>query len=244
MSTVDQILEILDKFGSLLYVIVPFGFGIYLNLRDKMRSKEAEVKKANKTKAKQAYNVWEHEESQNVIRKIKNLCNLYKDKSNAGLVQYLQLENGTMATSKICNMFVSCLAEDNRNGRIQKLISKIQRIPYSKVTGWINKIIEAKNSTVDYVLTPDTTAADYTLAEIVDAPDVKSCIVAPVYSSNEILLGMCIFYYPEVNFCGHQDSEVTLINKFRSSVEGILFDYHESRLGKKKEYGLEAEIDD
>ena len=224
MSFMDQILEVLDRFGELLYVIVPFAFGIYLNLRDKMKSKESEVKKANKTKARQAYKVWEHEESQNIIRKVKNLCNLYKDKSNAGLVQYLQLENGTMATSKICNMFVSCLAEDDRNGRIRKLISKIQRIPYSKVTGWINKIIETKGSSVDYVLTPNVHEADYSLSEIVDASDVKSCIVAPVYSSNEVLLGMCIFYYPEFNFCGHEESEISLINKFRSSVEGILLD--------------------
>ena len=131
----DKIMAILDQIGPLLYVVVPAAFGIYFNLKDKVRAKEKEVKETNKAKAKQAYKVWEHEESQAVIRKIKELCNVYKDKSNAGLAQYIQLENGTMATSKICNMFVSCLAEDDRYGKIPKLSSKLQRLPYSKVTG-------------------------------------------------------------------------------------------------------------
>ena len=240
----DKIMAILDQIGPLLYVVVPAAFGIYFNLKDKVRAKEKEVKETNKAKAKQAYKVWEHEESQNVIRKIKELCNVYKDKSNAGLAQYIQLENGTMATSKICNMFVSCLAEDDRYGKIPKLSSRLQRIPYSKVTGWINKIVESKGSAIDYVMTPDASKADYTLAEIVDAPEIKSCIVAPVYDPNEILLGMCVFYYPETDFSGHQDSEIQMINKFRTGVESVLLEYHINRKNKKLSLGLDGDLDE
>ena len=240
----DKIMAILDTIGPLLYVVVPAAFGIYFNLRDKVKTKEKEVKETNKAKAKQAYKIWEHEESQAVIRKIKELCNVYKDKSNAGLAQYMQLENGTMATSKICNMFVSCLAEDDRYGKIPKLSAKLQRLPYSKVTGWINKIVASKGSPIDYVLTPDPSKADYTLAEIIDAPEIKSCIVAPVYDPNEILLGMCIFYYSEINFSGHEENEIQLINKFRTSVESVLLEYHINRRNKKISLGLDGDLDE
>ena len=238
----DKIIAILDELGPLLYVIIPTIFGIYFNLREKVKAKEAEVKSVNKAKAKQVYDAWEHDESQNVIRKIKDLCNIYKDKSSCGLAQYLQLENGTMATSKICNMFVSCLAEDGRYGKVPKLSHKIQRVPYAKLTSWINKIIEIKGSASDYILTPDIANADYNFAEIVDAPNVKSLMVAPVYNPNEILLGMCVFYYDEKNFGGHEESEVVLINKFRTGVESVLLEYHMNRQEKKKTLGMDGDL--
>ena len=240
----NDISELIKQIGQLLYIIVPLIVSIYITLRDKIKAKEKEIKDTNKAKAKQEYKVWEHEESQAVIRKIKDLCNIYKDKSNAGLAQYLQLENGTMATSKICNMFISCLAEDDRYGKIPKLSGKIQRIPYSRVTGWINKIVASKGSSKDYVLTPDTSKADYSMAEIVDAPEIKSCIVAPVYDPNEILLGMCVFYYNENDFNGHEEAETILVNKFRTGVESVLLEYHMNRKSKKISLGLDGDFDD
>lgn len=240
----DKIMDFLDKIGPLLYVVVPAIFGIYYNLREKVKTKEKEIKKTNKAKAKQAYTVWEHDESQRVIIKIKDLCNVYKDKSNAGLAQYLQLENGTVATSKICNMFISCLAEDDRYGRVPKLSSRLQRLPYSKVTGWIGKIIEIRNTDMDYILTEDVSKADYSIAEIVDAPEIRSVILAPVYDPNNTLLGMCVFYYADINFDGNKESEIQLINKFRCGVEQVLVEYHMDRSRKMKELGLESGLDD
>ena len=51
----DKIIAILDELGPLLYVIIPTIFGIYFNLREKVKAKEAEVKSINKAKAKQIY---------------------------------------------------------------------------------------------------------------------------------------------------------------------------------------------
>ena len=234
----NQIMEILDKLDSLLYVTIPFIFGIYLKLRDKMRAKENSVKQENYTKSKEIYKVWEHEESKLVTSKIKDLCNVYKDKGNMGLVQYLQLENGTMATSKICNMFISCLAEDDRYGRVRKLISQLQRVPYSKMTGWLNQVLANKNSDNEYVITEDISKADYSFADIVDAPEVKSCIIAPVYDPNEILLGICVFYYTGLRLNNNSDTEVPLMNKFRASVESVLLEYHIHRKEKQASLNL------
>ena len=241
----DKILEILDKFDTILYVLVPAIFGVYLNLRDRVKQKENEVKQSNLSKAKQAYKVWEHEESKIVIRKIKDLCNVYKDKGSMGLVEYLQLENGTMATSKICNMFVSCLAEDDRYGKVHKLISKLQRVPYSKLTGWLNPISDALKNPIDYYITEDISKADYSFADIVDAPEVKSCMIAPVYDPNEILLGICVFYYTGVDLNGDRETEIPLITKLRASVEAVLLEYHLNREKQKAKLGLkDGDLDD
>ncbi len=242
--TVEDVKELLELITPYIYVIAPIIFGIYLKLRDKFKETQTKIKDLDVAKAKEEYSVWKHEESQRVIRKIKDMCNLYKDKSNAGLAQYLQLENGTMATSKICNMFVSCLAEDDRYGRIPKLSSRLQRVPYAKVTSWINKIIQNKESSINYVLTPNAAAADYSFTDIIDAPEIKSCIIAPVYDQNEILLGMCIFYYPEINFCNHEQQEIELINRFRTAIESVLWEYHNDRKHKKQTLKLEGEINE
>lgn len=129
---IDKLLEFLDKLGPLLYIVVPAIAGIWYNLKTKVREKESEVRETGKRKALRLYDIWEHEESKVVISKIKDLCNFYKDKGHADLVQYLQLENGTAATSKIQNMFLTCLAEDDRYGSIPKIIKKLQRMPYSE----------------------------------------------------------------------------------------------------------------
>lgn len=237
----DDLIELLDKIGPLFYVVVPTVFGIYLNVRDKIRDKEHEVNTFKLEKAREKYNEWEHEESQRVIRKIKDLCDYYKDKGHMDLVQYIQLENGTVATSKLCNMFVSVLAEDSRSGPLQKLISKMQRIPYSRVACWFDQIkaVDKHVRPAEAFTVADTNKVHCTIAEVTGTDDVKSTVLIPVYDPNEIFLGACAFYYEGINFNNMDRGEqVQLIFKFKTSVETIFFDYHMARLGKKKELKL------
>lgn len=53
----DKIMAFLDTIGPILYVVVPAAFGIYFNVRDKVKTKEKEVKEINTAKAKQAYKI-------------------------------------------------------------------------------------------------------------------------------------------------------------------------------------------
>lgn len=242
----ETILAILDKLEPLLYAVVPVIFGIYLNLRDKLKEKERTVRAANIEKNKELYSAWEHEESQKIIRKIKDLCDFYKDKGYMDRVQYLQLENGTVATSKLCNMFISCLAEDGRYGKIPHFISKLQRIPYSRVACWIDKIRDLDcQSFNNAICIANSEEEECNIKTVLDTDAVKSSIVVPIYDPNEILLGVCVFYYANKDYNNQDiDGEVVMINRFRSSIQSIFLEYHLARRDKKSKLGLYGGLDD
>lgn len=236
----DKILDIIDKLGGLFYVLVPAIYIAYHKVSTKIKGTIEAEKQKDISRNKNLYDIWEHEESKQVIYRIKNLCNLYKDRGHADLVQYLQLENGTMATSKIQNMFVTCLAEDDRFGSIPKMIRKLQRLPYSETVCWLSKLSD--NQVV--LKTPDLSKTDFSRTYVEDLKTVKSVMASPVYDPNEILLGVCLFYYHDKNFNNQEESEADFLHKFSSSVESILLEYHQHRNDKKKQLKLEDELHD
>lgn len=243
---IDKLIALLDKLEPLLYAVIPIAFGIYINLRDKIKEKERTVRAANIEKNKELYKAWEHEESQRIIRKIKDLCDFYKDKGYMDRVQYLQLENGTVATSKLCNMFVSCLAEDGRYGRLPHFISKLQRIPYSRVACWIDKIRDLDSqSFATAICTENSDETECNIRAVLDTDVIKSSIVVPIYDPNEILLGVCVFYYANAKY-NNQDvnNEISLINRFRSSIQSIFLEYYLARRDKKAALHIEGGSDD
>lgn len=242
----DKILMILDKLEPLLYVVVPVIFGIYINLRDKIKEKRDKVKAANIEKNKEIYKVWEHEESQRIIRKIKDLCDFYKDKGYMDRVHYLQLENGTVATSQLCNMFVSCLAEDGRYGRLPHFISKLQRIPYSRMACLVDRVRSLDGQSFNTAICiEDSDKEDCNIKTVIDTDTIKSSIIVPIYDPNELLLGACVFYYANVKY-NNQDinNEITMINRFRSSIQSIFLEYYLARREKKSRLGLDGGVDD
>lgn len=238
---IDKLLELIDKIGPLFYLIIPAVYGVFYKVYLKIKDTKQKEININKKKKHDIYDVWEHEESKNIIYKIKDLCNFYKDKGYVDLVQYLQLENGTMATSKIQNMFVTCLAEDDRYGNIPKMIRKLQRMPYSETTTWLNKVTELRKEGKLVLEIPDLSQVDYSRTFVDDLTSVSSVLVSPVYDPNEILLGVCIFYYHDKDFNGAKDVEEAYLTKFTSAVESIILDYHIHRDQKKKDLGLEGE---
>lgn len=238
---IEGLNQFLDKVAPLLYIVIPAAAGIWYKLKTKVKAKEDEVNKANQTKAKELYDVWEHEESKNVITKIKNFCNLYKDKGAVDLVSYLQFENGTMATSKIQNMFLTCLAEDDRYGRAPKLIKSMQRMPYSECSVWLEKLKETLAEGHETLQCSDVKDADYnrTVLETANGK-VRSAIIAPVFDPNEIMLGICVFLYHDANYNNSPiEHETEQVLKFKGSVENTLFVYHQSRAKKKQQLGVQ-----
>lgn len=239
-SFIDSLNKLLDQIAPILYILIPAAAGIYYKVKTKVKKKEKEVSEAEQAKARELYDIWEHEESKQVISKIKNFCNLYKDKGNVDLVQYLQLENGTMATSKIQNMFLTCLAEDDRYGKVPKLIGKMQRMPYSECSTWLDSLSKSISDGNTTLGTPDLSKATYNRA-VIDGLEGKigSVKIAPVFDPNEILLGICVFYYHDINYNNNQpEAEREQILRFKDSVENVLFVYHQSRANKKQQLGV------
>ena len=235
----DKIIELIDKIGPLFYIIIPALFTVYYNTKVKVQEKEKQLIKQNKEKAQEKYEIWEHEESRRIIKKVLDLCNFYKDKGHMDLVQFIQLENGTVASSKLCNMFATCLAEDSRYGSIPKMIQKMQRIPYSRFSGWVSQIQECQLNSLDYYLSPDSHAQGSFLTNIVDTTPIGSSASAAVYDPNNLLIGAVVFYYKNPNFNNQtEEAAADLITQFQKSVESIFLNYHLDRNRKKVELGL------
>lgn len=240
----DDLSNFLDKISPLLYIIIPTIVGISFNLKLKIQDKKQDIIKKNKDKALEVYNAWEHEESRKIISKIKDLCNFYKDKGHMDLVHYLQLENGTVATSKLCNMFLTCLAEDGRFGTIPKILTKLQRVPYSRVSDWIEDILKTHEHGEDYFIIHDMDNTDYALLDLFKENNIHSSIAVPIYDPNNLLIGFCVFYYTNSNLNNQTDeSAATLIRYFQSSIESIFLSYHLDRKSKKRELGLIGDDD-
>ncbi len=230
-----NILEFLDKIEPLLLVVIPTIFGIWLKLKSEINKKKKDITEKEIQNAKEKYDMWQHEESRRIITKIKELCNVYRDKSDADSVMYFQLENGTIATSKLCNMFITCLAEDERYGEIQKRLSKLQRIPYSQLADWVTEV-QSKILLYDNAIElPEGSVKDTLLGNL------GSHIAAPVFDYDGYLIGMCAFNFKDINYNNaSKESQVKLIEQFEASVETIFISYHIARKEKKRELGIDS----
>lgn len=237
----DKILELLDKIEPLILVVLPTLFGIWLKTSTKIKEKNDSIKRSERKKALEKYNMWEHEESRRVIIKIKELCRVYKDRSEADEVMYLQLENGTVATSKLCNMFLTCLAEDDRYSVIPKKIRRLQRVPYSQTSDWVDKV--CKHECIIKDINQENIHVNEAFFE-----SVGSHMSETIHDKDGYLIGMVIFNYADKNFNGaDEESQIDLLKRFQASIESVFISYHVSRIEMKKTLRIsdeeESEID-
>ena len=233
----DQLMAFLKQLEPLLYIVIPFIVGVYIKLSSKVKEQKETVLKANTAKNRQTYIDWEHQESLKIITRIRDLCNFYKDRGHMDLVNYIQLENGTLATSKICNMFLSCLAEDTRFGDVPKMISRIQRIPYSRLSCWVDKIMDDPNGT--YLESDTNDVDDCCFRDIMGTDGVRSIVSCAIHDPNGAFIGVCSFFYGGPEWDGRTEIECRdLMVKFVSAVEGLFLDYHISRRKRRKELNL------
>lgn len=235
---VDKILDIIHAIEPILLVVIPTCFGIYLRVKKKVEEKERSIHRENELKNREKLLDWEHVESIKVIDKIKHLCNYYKDVGHMDLVNYVQFENGTTATSKLCNMFLSCLAEDSRFSKIPKMISKFQRVPYGKMSSWVSQVVDNKEQAL-FISNKDSLDFHDDDDIVFGEENIKSFISCPVKDPNGMLIGICSFYYSEENWSGRTKEQCEdVMIKFVSSLEAIFLEYNYARLNMKKSLNL------
>lgn len=228
----DKFMELLDRIEPLILIVLPALFGIWLKTSNKVKEKNEAYKKMARKKALEKYDMWEHEESRRVIAKIKELCRVYKDRSTADEAMYIQLENGTVATSKLCNMFLTCLAEDDRYSSIPKKIRKLQRVPYSQAAEWVDKVCEHECLLND--IEEQAIHVEESFFE-----NVKSHMSETVHDKDGYLIGMVVFNYAEKDYNGaSEQSEKTLLRQFQASVESVFISYHVSRVEMKRQLNI------
>lgn len=238
MSNVDKIIEFLSKIEPILLIVIPAVFVVWTKVKSRIKQESAIVKNEEIRKSKEKYEAWVHDESRRAILKIKELCNVYKDRSHADQVLYMQLENGTTANSKLYNMFVTCLAEDNRYGEIPKRLIELQRIPYSQVAEWVEAIGETKLIISDIKQNKENWNCPV-------LKDAASHISAAVYNKSGHLTGIIVFNYKNSNFNGFDESQqINFIENFRTAIETVFLAYYISQCDKKKELRITEDTDE
>lgn len=227
-------LELLKSLELIVLTVVPVVYAIIYKLLKKVNDKQKEIDRIEKTKRLEIYSNWEHEESMSVTSCIKAMCNYYKDQGAVDLVSFYQLENGTVARSKLCNMFLSCLAEDDRYGLLPKYMHKVQRVPYSQVSSWVEKV------RVNFIEVEDCSVVkDEFIKEVCLDKLTKSSLSMQVRDSEGWFVGICVFEYVEVCYNGNDVvGERELLGRFTASINSIFINYHISRLAKLQELKL------
>ena len=230
----DFIKNALESVEIIVITVVPVIYATIYQVIKKIQKKKNEMDKIEKSKRIEEYNNWEHEESMFVTSRVRSMCNYYKDQGAVDLVSFYQIENGTVARSKLCNMFLTCLAEDERYGPLPKYLHKLQRIPYSQVASWVelvrcNQVVIPNINNIKNEFIKDTCIDKL----------VNSSLSEQIKDSNGWFLGICLFEYVGVNYNGKEEmAERAILSNFAASVNSIFINYHEARLNKLTELGL------
>ena len=232
----DNIIEFIKAIEPLIIVIIPLIFGIWLKLKSKLLDKKIKVNHDIDNKKQEEFLKWQHEESMKTVTKLKEICNFYADTYYTHTA-FIQLENGTLATSKLCNMFFSCSVEDTRYSPMLKLIHNIQRIPYIQMSDWFNKILNSENEVV-YMCDKDN------IDEIFYNQIGVRCMMASlVHDAQDTVIGVGIF----MSDVEHTKEQLNRYNpevkKFISSLETTFLNYNTNMKIKRKELGMLEEGD-
>ena len=233
----DKLVNFIRLLEPILLVVVPTIYVVYLKVKKQTSIKVKEYNDKEKYKAEEQFLNWEHTESMKTIDSIRHICNYYKDVNNVDRVNFIQFENGTVATSKICNMFLTCLSEDTRFGKIASMLPSIQRMPYSKLSTWVNSVRDSKEGLCFVPQRSEhKSKLESSFAYITNDEQIKSYISGEVKDAEGILIGFCSFFYSDINYNGEtkEDCE-TAIKTFIASVEYVLREYQINKKEKKKE---------
>lgn len=238
----EDIHKFITEIEPLLLIIIPAIFATGIKINNKIKEKREELEKENDVKNREKFLEWEHKESMLTTDRIKTVCNYYRDIGNMDLVNYIQFENGTSATSKLCNMFLSCLAEDDRFGSIPKMLPSIQRVPYSRLSTWINNVLSSPDE-IYKVTSRSEFTEDYS-SFIAGSDEVESFISGSVKDANGVLIGICTFFFNTENYhCEKDNTEavkhcIETFKSFITSVETVFLSYNDARDKKKEELNL------
>lgn len=241
-ETLQQIREILQIISELVLVIAPAAAVIYHKFYRKYKEKLRNLKKEDHDKAQQELLHFSHDKSILSMKNLEEICNMYVDRSHADIVTYLQLENGTMADSKLQNMFITCMAESDRYSNLPKKMNKIQRLPLQSIVSYIEKVNQSNTVSLlskDLNVDIDLKAKDLLLPQGISAWRMKV-----IHNVSGYVIGYVIFEYlfdsQESGSLGFEDDEhpSSLIDQCQAAIESELLRYNNQIESKRKELGL------
>jgi hypothetical protein len=230
-----NIVEFFETYQSVIYptaiAISAVAYNIVKIMRKRWTAMKQADTEANRIKNQQKFSDWEHLESMSIISRIQKSCNFYKDKSKADRVAYFQLENGTVASSKLCNMFITCLCEDNRYSVLPKEILKLRRIPYSQLSLWVESLSEvvADLSRPKYLHLHGECEKLKSINDL-NTDKIGTQLVAPIMDYNNTFVGAVLFDYKfPITDENSLNAEISNVLELRAVVYNCMMTYHELR---------------
>lgn len=241
-GTIEAIEQVLQIVGEAIIVLVPLFAVIYYKVIKAWNDKRKSIKLQEEESARQELLNYSHVESMTSMENLRGICNLFFDRSHADRVAYYQLENGTMADSKLQNMFITCMAESDRYSTLPARVSKVQRCPVQSVVSHIERV--NKLSFVEYVKGNENykEILDPRVKEILYARDASAIRINVVHNTSGYITGYAIFEYlfDDLGLQGFEadESPNSLIKECSASIESELLRYTHLVDTKKSELGL------
>lgn len=239
----QQIQEILQTIGDLILVLLPFAVAICYRIWKKWKDEWSNKKKEDNEKAQQELTHFSHEKSMLSMANLAEICNLYVDRSHADRIMYLQLENGTMADSKLQNMFITCMAESDRYSILPKRINKIQRLPLQSIISYAEKV--NRNGMIEMLSSDILSDADERAKNLLFPQSISAWRMKVVHNRSGYIIGYVVFEYLFDDSCKNGNTEFendenhsSLIDQCQATIEAELIRYNNQVESKRRELGL------
>lgn len=233
--------EFMEKYQTIIYpsaiALFAFGYKLYRGTRLKYEELRREDSEKQKRSNCQKFSTWEHTESLAVLSDIHKKCNLYKDKSKADRVAYIQLENGTVASSKLCNMFISFSCEDSRYSDLPKELLNLRRIPYSRLSAWAEELFKVANENGKALILKKESEAFETINSLYKSR-IGTQFVSPVFDYDNNFIGAVVLDFIEEIPKEKMDFYLSALLDFRSAVYNRIMSFHDDRKERMEEFKI------
>ena len=238
----EDIRNLITTISEAIIILAPVGLVAYHKILKVWNRKRSEIMNADRESAKQELLSYSHAESMKSMENLREICNLFFDRTHADRVMYFQLENGTMGDSKLQNMFISCMAESDRYSLLPSRVNQVQRCPVQSVVSHIEQVNRA--AFIEYVEgNPNySNHLDPRVKEILYAGDSSAIRIKTVHNAAGYIIGYIVFEYlfDKLGIQGFTADETpnSLICECVASVEAELIRYQKLIAEKKSQLGL------
>lgn len=217
MEQFDPLFKMMSYLSQAVIILVPILIGIWYKVHKAATNKINLLKAGEIKKAKEEFDAWSHSEALSLLYKFREICNMYHDKSSADRVLYIQLENGSVSLSKIYNMYLTCVAEDNRYSEVEQIRKNIQRIPVQECIDLVNTVVYN-----GFIKIPDLSKSNYDFSGPFHSSS-NSVKISLVRDKSGNPVGAVVFCYLDVDYNDKED-DVT-IRTASASISAVLLTY-------------------
>ena len=241
-ETLQQVREILQVLSDVVLVLIPVIGAISYKIWKKWQDRWRDLKKQDREKAQQELLHFSHAKSILSMKNLEEICNIYVDRSHADRIIYLQLENGTIADSKLQNMFITCMAESDIYSELPGRMNKIQRLPLQSIVSYIERV--NYYGMVETLSEDISVDIDIKVKELLFPQNISAWRMKVIHNRSGYIIGYVVFEYlfdscvnGKLEF-EDDENPSSLIDQCQAAIEAELLRYNNQIEFKRNELGL------